>query len=84
MGKAEFSEIHKKMISAPGHQVEVHLFEPFLGELKPVIGKCVDYISPDEEEPEGIASITVKVPGFTCLFGLTEDVIKDIVLLDKK
>ena len=57
MAKIEISPIHRKMIDAFGHQVEVHL----IGEQKPVVGKCINYTQPLDNDPE-VASFDIAVP----------------------
>lgn len=57
MAKIEISPIHRKMIDAFGHQVEVHL----IGEQKPVVGKCINYTQPLDNDPE-VASFDIAIP----------------------
>lgn len=57
MAKIEISPIHRKMIDAFGHQVEVRL----IGVEKPVVGKCINYTQPLDNDPE-VASFDIAVP----------------------
>ena len=53
----EITEMQRKMDAAFGHQVEVHL----IGEKKPVVGKCINFTKPLDNDPE-FASFDIAVP----------------------
>ena len=71
------NDLHRKMLDAPGHTVKV----TFLDGTFPVTGKCISYTQALDNEPE-IASIDVESGGM--LFGLYENDIKDIEILNEK
>lgn len=53
----EITEMQRKMDAAYRHQVEVYL----IGEKEPVVGKCINYTKPLDNDPE-IASFDIAVP----------------------
>ncbi len=71
------TEMQKKMYAALGHEVELHL----AGGYKPVIGKCINYTKPLDNDPE-VASIDIEVPGFSSIYEITEDEIETITVKD--
>lgn len=75
MALPEMTEMQKKMYAAVGREVELHLY----GGYKPVIGKCINYTKPLDNDPE-VASIDIQVPGFTSLYEITEDEIETLTI----
>ena len=82
MAKTEISPMHRKMIDAFGHNVEVRLY----GGYKPVIGKCMNYTQPLDNDPE-VASIDIAVPseyhedGYR-IVEVTEEEIESLTITD--
>ncbi len=74
---AAMTEMQKKMYAACGHEVEIRLADGF----KPVVGKCINYTKPLDNDPE-VASIDIRVPGYTSVYEITEDEIETLTLLD--
>lgn len=72
---AEMTEMQKKMYAACGHEVEIYL----AGGFKPVVGKCINYTKPLDNDPE-VASIDIKVPGFSSIYEITEGEIETLVI----
>lgn len=77
MKNTAISAIHRQMIDAFGHEVKIHT----LGGIEPVVGKCINYTQPLDNEPE-VASIDIRVHGYSGLTELTEYEIESIELLD--
>lgn len=76
MALPKMTEMQKKMYDACGHEVELHL----VGGYKPLIGKCTSFTNPLDNDPE-VASIDIRVPGFSCIYEITEDEIETITIL---
>ncbi len=72
----KMSDMQKQMYIACGHNVEVHL----VGGDKPIIGKCIGYTQPLDNDPE-VASIDIRVPGITSIYEITEKEIESITIL---
>ena len=79
MALPEITEMQKQMYAACGHKVEIHL----VGGFKPCIGECINYTKPLDNDPE-VASIDIRVPGYSSIYEITEDEIETITLLDKE
>ena len=82
MEKNNISPMHRKMIDAFGHNVEAHLF----GCDKPVIGKCINYTQPLDNDPE-VASFDIAVPNpyadtGRSLIEITEAEIETLIIKD--
>ena len=82
MEKNNISPMHRKMIDAFGHNVEAHLF----GCDKPVIGKCINYTQPLDNDPE-VASIDIALPSQFAPHGfriveITEGEIEALIIKD--
>lgn len=73
------TEMQELMESAFGHEVEVYIY----GRCKPFIGKCVGYIQPLDNEPE-VASICIEVPGYSCIYEITEEEIENLIIKDRE
>ena len=78
----EITQMQRKMESAFGHNVEVHLF----GCDKPVIGKCINFIKPLDNDPE-VASFDIAVPNpyadtGRSLIEITEAEIETLIIKD--
>lgn len=71
------SPIHRQMMDAVGHEVEVRI----VGGYRPCVGKCINYTQPLDNEPE-IASIDIQVPRYTSITELIEDEIESITIKD--
>lgn len=78
MESLETTEMQKKMYAACGHNVEIHIIESF----KPFVGKCINFTSPLDNDPE-VASVDIQVPGYSCIYEITEDEIETIIVLDE-
>ena len=59
--------------------MEIHL----AGGFKPVVGKCINYTKPLDNDPE-VASIDIKVPGFSSIYEITEGEIETLVIKEKQ
>lgn len=77
MALQKMTEMQEKMYAARGHKVELHL----IGGYKPLIGKCTGFTNPLDNDPE-VASIDVRVPGYSSIYEITEDEIETITVLD--
>lgn len=73
----EMTEMHKKMRAARGHEVELQLF----GGFKPLVGKCVGYTQPLDNDPE-VASIDIKVQDMPSIYEITENEIESLTIKD--
>ncbi len=78
----ETTEMQKKMSAACGHEVELRLVAGY----KPVIGKCINFTKPLDNEPE-VASIDIAVPSEYHENGrriveITEDEIETLTIKD--
>ncbi len=65
------------MLAARGHEVELHL----VGGFKPLVGKCVGYTQPLDNDPE-VASIDIEVSGMPGLYEITEVEIEALIIKD--
>lgn len=84
MALPEMTELQKKMYEACGHNVEIHLTRGY----KPVIGKCINYTSPLDNDPE-VASMDIAVPSQYHENGrriveIIEDEIETLAVLDEE
>ena len=79
MALPKMTEMQKQMYAACGHKVEIHL----VGGFKPCIGECINYTKPLDNDPE-VASIDIRVPGYSSTYEITEDEIETLTLLDKE
>lgn len=80
----KITEMQREMYAVCGHQVEVHL----IGVQKPVIGKCINFTKPLDNDPE-VASFDIAVPSEYHESGrriveITEGEIESIILKDSK
>lgn len=75
MAASKMTDMQKKMYEACGQDVELIL----VGGYKPLIGKCINYTQPLDNDPE-VASIDIRVPGRTSLYEITEDEIESIII----
>lgn len=78
----KITEMQRKMDAACGHQVEVRL----IGVQKPVIGKCINFTQPLDNDPE-IASFDIAVPNPYADKGhsiveITEEEIEELIIKD--
>ena len=69
------TDLQNKMHSAVGHEVEITI----AGGLKKCVGKCVGFTQPLDNEPE-IASIDVKVDGYSGIYEISEDEIEELTI----
>lgn len=77
MAENEISVIHRQMIDAVGHRVEIRI----VGGYRLCVGKCINYTQPLDNDPE-VASIDIQVPGYSSITELTEDEIESITIKD--
>lgn len=77
MAKSNISPIHRQMIDAVGHEVEVRV----IGGYRPCVGKCINYTQPLDNDLE-VASIDIQTPGHSSITELTEDEIESITIKD--
>lgn len=69
------TKMQKNMLEAVNREIEIQ----FKDGSKPIRGKCVGFTQPLDNDPE-VASIEIKVHGYSCLFEITEDQIKTLVI----
>ncbi len=73
----EITEMQRKMYEACGHEVEIH----FSDGDKPIIGKCINYTKPLDNDPE-VASMDIKVQGLSYIYEIFEEEIKTLIIKD--
>lgn len=77
MATSDIEKLRKKMADAFGHEVEIVI----VGGFKKLVGKCINYTQPLDNEPE-IASIDIRVPGYSSIYEITEEEIEELTIKD--
>ncbi len=77
----EVTELQRRMENAQGHEVEVHLNCESIFKNNCVVGRCIGFTKPIDNEPE-VATMDIKVAGYSCIYEIEEGKIKEIIMKD--